>query len=66
MKISELTFDTEHMQHYSIDIGSLKASVYEGKEIIHVLWLQDSYYLHITAYGNIDINTLIQIIESIK
>lgn len=61
-----ITVDTENGEQYTINLNSTELSVYENEEVIHVVWIQDTYYFHITAYGNVDLNTLISIIASIK
>lgn len=63
---AEITIDTENGEQYYVNLNSCELSVYENEEVLHVFWVQDSYYLHIAAYGNIDLNTIISIIESIK
>lgn len=63
---SGLYGDNENTAISKVRVNSLEIELREWNDIKHALWTYDGYYFMIYSSGSIEVNTIIEIIESIK
>ena len=60
------TADLEKGEVYSTMIKDTEVSIYDGVEVKEAIWTKDDYVMRLVCYGNISIDTVRSMIESIK
>lgn len=58
--------DNQNGVKYEITVDGQKIQVLESDSFIQSVWIKDKYCFKVTGYGNIDKDTLKQVIENIK
>ncbi|MBR7133663.1 MAG: DUF4367 domain-containing protein [Clostridia bacterium] len=58
--------DNEHGKIYTLLLGDIKVNAYEHPEVKHLMWLKDGYLFELTAYGEVTVQTLTDIISGIE
>ena len=49
-----------------ITVNSIEIELYEWYDIKNAIWIYDGYHFELNCYGNVDLNTIKEIIQSVK
>lgn len=63
---SEHTIDSENKEKYVKDINGLTVDIYVENMIINALWVKGEYSFRVTTYGDICVDEVESIIESVQ
>lgn len=60
------TFDNENGKITSITLNNMNIDVYETDGITHALWTEYGYYFKLSYYGDVEVETIKEIIQTVE
>lgn len=60
------TFDNENGKITSITLNNMNIDVYETDGITHALWTEYGYYFKLSYYGDVEVETIKEIVQTVE